>query len=151
MFILDPITGKIYWKEDQNQRVKSGNEAGSARTGGYRTVMINNSSYRVHRIIWAMFYGKYPDDVIDHINGDKTDNRVVNLRDISFKHNCQNKVRPNITNKSGVLGIYKAGSKYRASISLNNKNKILGTFHTKEEAHDAYITAKRVMHPGCTI
>ena len=98
-----------------------------------------------------MYYEKEPAYTIDHINCDKSDNRIANLRDITLTENLQNKTKPNISNKTGLLGVYKAGNKYKALIGINYKNKHLGTYVTKEEAHDAYLVAKRNLHSGCTI
>lgn len=99
-------------------------------------------------------HGAIPDGLeIDHINGDESDNRICNLRLATKSENQQNKRRPRKDNKAGLLGVcwFERAKKWRAQITVNGECKYLGLYVTPEEAHAAYLTAKRELHQGCTI
>lgn len=128
------------------------------RKSGYRFVRIRTKEYAEHRLIWFLYYGRWPKYHIDHINGDKLDNRIENLRDVPAAINAMNvrKAREG-TRMNTPLGVVyipakKAKTpKYRATISINGVAKSLGKYHTPEEAHQVYLEAKRRLHSGCTI
>ena len=88
-----------------------------------------------HRIAWFMHYGEWPKDQIDHINGDATDNRIENLRDVSNQENQRNKSRQS-RNTSGVTGVHwhKRDKKWIARIKVDKKDLYIGMFDTFEEA-----------------
>ncbi len=88
---------------------------------------------------------------IDHINGDKVDNRLENLRLVSHGENLQNIRKPMRNNTSGFLGVCRSGGKFMATISVNGKSLNLGSFDKPEAAHAAYVAAKRRLHACCTI
>lgn len=118
----DPETGKLFWKERPVEMFPAKTEARSrclcalwnsryanaeAFTfvdDGYRNGCIAGSRYRAHRVVWKMMTGDDPDQ-IDHINGDREDNRFCNLRDVSLAENSRNRRIPK-NNKSGVIGVY---------------------------------------------
>ena len=106
-----------------------------------------------HRLAWALHTGDWPKGDIDHINGDESDNRLANLRDVSKSINQQNKRRPRTDNKVGLLGVswHARGRKWRAQITVQGTRMYLGLFTTPDAAHAAYLEAKRMLHPGCTI
>ncbi len=132
-------------------RWRKGDVAGSELSYGYRGISIDYNSYKLHHIIWLWHHGSLPNGVIDHINGNKADNRIENLRIGSHAQNCQNKRRPMITNKLGVQGVYKVNNKYRAAIHKNYKRIHIGYFDTAEEAYQAYLTQKRKLHEFNTL
>lgn len=102
---------------------------------GYRVLRIQDWCVPAHRVIWAMTTGEWPTDQIDHINGDKSDNRASNLREVNNSENCRN--RPiRIDNTSGVQGVtfHVRMRKWQARIAENGREKTLGTFADKEEA-----------------
>lgn len=104
----------------------------------YKQVRINRSPHRVHRIVWLWMYGEIPKGMfIDHINGNKHDNRIANLRLATQKQNNQNK----LPTRKGYKGISKKRNKWAAYISENNKTICLGVFNTPEEAARAYDAA----------
>lgn len=107
-----------------------------------------------HRLVWLHLYGEWPEHGIDHINGRRSDNTAANLRSVPQSENVQNQRKARRDNKStGLLGVSRPSgrSKYRAQIMAQGRNRYLGYFDTPEEAHAAYLAAKRQLHPGCTI
>jgi hypothetical protein len=145
-FVYEAETGLIYWKASPSIAVSAGDEAGTAGTRGYRVVRLRGSRLRVHRVIWALHTGAWPKHTIDHIDGDNENNRITNLRDVENRVNAQNKRRARKDNQTGVLGVTKNRSKYRAVVCLNGRNHCAGIFDTIEEARAAYVEAKRRLH-----
>ena len=146
----DPETGIFTWRVARGG-MKPGAKAGGRNPGGYTTVSIDSKSVYLHRLAWLLVYGAWP-NIIDHINGVRDDNRIANLRDVSGTENQQNRRSPPRSKKSGApLGVTRNNRKWRATISMNNKNVALGTYKTQREAHEAYLAAKRELHKGCTI
>lgn len=141
----DPETGIFMWKPKP---------AGHQRKdSGYVSIEVDGQEIKAHRLAWFMAKGEWPQGVVDHINGNKSDNRIENLRDATYKVNAQNKRIHSKNNAQKLLGVCwnKAKSKWQAGISHEGKNKHLGLFETPEEAHEAYLKAKRLLHEGCTI
>lgn len=147
----DSETGKLFWRArtiDMFQHAKvpeqvfkswktrfQGKEAFTAIRDGYRIGIINQKRLSAHRVAWAIYHGEWPSDEIDHINGNRSDNRIENLRAVSRAENTRNrKLRSD--NKSGVHGVYFIASigKWAARINVNKKERHLGTFETKVEA-----------------
>lgn len=153
----DAETGVFTRKLRTARRIKLGEPAGSvSKLYGYLTIMVDLRSYKAHRLAWLYVYGKWPDEFIDHIDGNKLNNRISNLRDVSGSTNIQNQRKPHKRNSTGFLGVTvdnraKNGRKYMAQIVLGGKHKFLGLYETPELAHEAYLNAKRQMHEGCTI
>lgn len=143
----DRDTGVFTWAD-------TGKVAGSLRNG-YTVINIETfaPAKRAHRLAWLYVYGKWPTGDIDHINGERSDNRIENLRDVTRAINIQNRRKASAGSKSGLLGVVARtrGKPWGASIRVDGKNKYLGTWDTKEQAHEAYLIAKRKYHPGCTI
>src|SRR5690606_11695761 len=105
-------------------------------------------------LVWMYIHGKWPEDMLDHINGIKTDNRIDNLREANFSINNQNRrTAPSSNKSSGLLGVYwhKRDKKWSSSLKVNKKRMHLGNFDNKYDAYRAYLEAKRKYHPGCTI
>jgi len=146
-------TGIFKWKKSIGARSKVGKVAGCLNKGtGYYYIKIFGKSHFAHRLAWLHVYGHWPDLVIDHINGIIGDNRICNLRDVDRKANSQNQLKAHKNNLStGLIGAAKNGNKFRAAIRFNGVMKHIGNFNTPQEAHLAYIAAKRVMHVGCTL
>jgi hypothetical protein len=141
----DPETGIM-------RRISTGKIAGN-NTRGYLQMMVDGVPGLAHRFAWLYVHGKWPDGNIDHIDGNGHNNRLENLRDVTQAINTQNNRKARSNSQSGFLGVIfdKSRGLYRAEITLNGKNKYLGRFGTPEEAHEAYLQAKRAIHPGCTI
>lgn len=155
----DRTTGIFRWKTRVSQQSRSGDIAGTThKTAGYvyigLTVNGVTKSFFAHRLAWLLSSGSWPMGVIDHIDGCKTNNRLVNLRDTDFRTNAQNIRSAFTTNKSsGLLGAHyhKSKRKWAAEIHINGRNKHLGYFTSAEAAHNTYINAKREHHDGCEI
>lgn len=148
----DAETGVFVWKIRPSKAVKAGDVAGcTEKRIGYITIGIAKRIYKAHRLAWLHAHGEWPKGLIDHINGDKADNRITNLRDVFADGNSQNVRKPNRRNKSGFMGVIWYQNKWRASMSVNGKSKWLGDYSTPEEAHQVYLEAKRTYHAACTI
>lgn len=141
-------TGIFTWKKFQNGRAVSGSVAGCV-SGGYVHIKVCKERFTAHRLAWLYMTGSFPSGHIDHIDMDRSNNRIVNLRDSTRSENGQNRVRAQSNNSSGFLGVYKKknSKKWCAQIVVSKKNKFLGVFDTAEEASKAYLNAKRNMHP----
>ena len=144
----DPATGELRWKVDRRYRVVAGDIAGCVDRNGYRIIVVDRKQYKAHRVAWALHTGS---DVpvgyqIDHINRERDDNRIDNLRLANQCENQQNTVA-RITSKSGAKGVIETNSgRYEAAIIGHGRRYFLGTFDTKCEASAAYRGAAVVLH-----
>jgi len=143
----DPSSGAFTWLARRSQRVLAGSVAGSICCLGYRTIGIEGRCYKAHRLAWLITYGKWPSGHLDHINGDRADNRIANLRMATVAGNMQNRGKMP-SNKSGFKGVWFRLQRKRwvASISVDGRQRHLGTFHTPEQASAAYAEAARRLH-----
>ena len=148
----DPDTG-VFIRVKSHRLDFVGVPTGSPGGDGYIYIRLRRQQFIAHRLAWLYVYGEWPKNEIDHINGVHGDNRIQNLRDVSTSGNQQNQKTPQIHNKSGFLGVDKlrTGKKWRAQITVNNRKIYLGVFKTPEDAHQAYLQAKRQLHSTCTI
>ena len=150
----DPATGLLSWKfQSRNGRRAMGHDATRNGKKGYRVISLNGRTHLAHRVCWLMFYGVPPSGALDHIDGDKTNNAIGNLREASALENSHNIFKPYSTNSSGLLGVYfdKDKNRWRGEIIANKKRHRLGWFKTKEEAHAAYLGAKSLLHKSATL
>lgn len=134
-YTYDPETGKV--------TSKFGRELKGKNNEGYIEIqmMINYKTYKISTHIFAWFWvHKEFVDEIDHINGDKLDNRILNLRSVTHQQNSFNR-----TTAKGY-SYCKLTNKYRAYIKINKKNIYLGRFETEQEARNAYLKAKEIYH-----
>lgn len=140
--------GYLVWKVNPRNSIKIGKMAGSKCKLGYISIMIDKKHCKAHRAIWLFHYGKFPENLIDHINGIKDDNRIENLREANFLQNsCNKSVGKN--NKLGFKGVCfdKHAGKYRSFITVNRVQRAIGTFESPEDAHRAYV-AEAKKHYG---
>ena len=127
-------TGVITWLTGR----KAGKVAGTKTYGGYVRITVNGKAYYAHRLAWYLAHGEFP-KMIDHINRDKTDNRLENLRVVSRQDNNQN------VSYKGYVHV-KHRNRYVASIMVDGKRNYIGSYLTADEAHKAYITKKEEVH-----
>lgn len=154
----DPTTGaftraveKRCGKNNAVIRYKAGDAAGTVTKNGYVQIAIEGTVYYGHRLAFAIMTGEWPEHQVDHINGQRADNRWVNLRGATASVNQQNLRTAQRNNVTGMLGVSQSFGKFSARIVAGGKVKRLGRFETPEEAHAAYVSAKRSLQPGCTI
>lgn len=143
----DPETGEFTLLVDVSRghhHKTAGEKLGRNHPLGYIQIGLDCKSYLAHRLAWFYVTGEWPKHQIDHINQDKKDNRFANLREATNSQNHQNKKSKN---SNGLKGVALAnGGKYRAKrwyakIRINQRTIYLGTFDTKEDAHNAYAKA----------
>jgi hypothetical protein len=135
-----PDTGDFVWLKNR-QKYLIGGEAGSVSDQGYIRIMVEQKSYRAHRLAWLYVYGYMPEDPIDHINNVRIDNRICNLRIATVQNNVRNSVVRR-AKKSGLLkgvSYYKERKdKFVAQIRIAGKQHKLGIFDSEQAAHIAY-------------
>jgi hypothetical protein len=143
ILVYNPMSGELTWKTRSdvglwwNDRY-AGKVAGSINQNGYRQILINKKSYRSHRLAWLLFYGEWPSLCIDHIDRNKINNRINNLRLATRAENGRNSdIQKN--NTTGATGVYWRGKrrKFEAQIRNNGKIKSLGYFNNIEDAKKA--------------
>lgn len=152
--LYDPQTGLMTWrsKEGTSKEVKrwntrySGKMAfGSVSDDGYLTGTINKKHIKAHRAAWAIFHGYWPKMTIDHVNGDRSDNRICNIREATSAQNAQN-LKKRVGGLSIYRGVSKDGNKWRAIINANGSRLYIGSFDTEEKAAIAYDLVSPLMH-----
>lgn len=152
-FHYDPETGVFTRILRSSNAVMDGRPVGRVNSNGYIVFSFEDKVCYGHRLAWAYMHGEKPVDSIDHINGDRTDNRIANLRVAGFVINAQNQRAARQNSKSGLLGVHLStrGKKWCAQITANGRTHHLGSFDSAEDGHAAYLDAKRRLHAGCTI
>lgn len=146
-----PKTGAFTWARRVANCLRGGEQAGCIDSYGYRLISIRGVPFKAHKLAWFYMTGEWPREQIDHINGEKDDNRWTNLREAPGSINHENRRAAKRGSKTGYLGVTFERGKYRAAIATNRREVKLGTFKTAEEASAAYLDAKRVMHKGGTL
>jgi len=152
----DQSPSGLVWKVDRfsgrNMRVKNaeaGDVVGCKDANGYWVFGLNGKRYYAHRAIWLLAYGEWPENYIDHIDGNPSNNKISNLR-ICPRNNLDNNqnLRLGKANKSGYMGVHWAAkaSAWQAQIKVNKKMQWLGYFKTPEAAYNAYLVAKAKLH-----
>jgi hypothetical protein len=146
-FNYDPETGELTWKNPRSIRVKVGDLCGCPDGKGYLTVRICTKLFFVHRVAWALVNGRWPENDIDHINGDGFDNRIQNLRSATKSQNlCNQKLSSR--NKSGVKGVWWATrqKKWKARVIVNKKQYHAGYFDSISAARNAVQDLRKSLH-----
>lgn len=149
----DPETGLFVYRT-QRGRSRAGSKAGTVQSDGRININLEGRVYRAHRLAWLYMTGEWPAQEIDHKDTDPGNNKWSNLRNASSTVNKQN-IQKAPTGKiySRLLGAHwcKQGQLWKSSIRINKKSVYLGVFASEQEAHEAYIVAKRTFHEGCLI
>lgn len=146
-FRYDPSTGRLYWRVTNSNRAVAGSEVAAVRNWGYVGVRLHGKTYQAHRVIWDMMNPGdklEPGDEIDHIDHNRENNLLANLRKTSRKENSRNLSLAR-NNTSGTTGVRfdKSRSKWRAEIKVKKQVIHLGRFDTIEEAVTARKEAER--------
>ena len=143
--LFDYHDGTLYWKQDRGGNRCKGKAAGT-KNGRYLQIQLYAKAYKVHRLIFALFNGFWPNE-IDHINGDAFDNRIENLRAATRSQNCQN-TKTQHNNTSGVRGVcwHKRLKKWQVRIGNSAKRIHLGYFDNFELAELVAIEARVKYH-----
>ena len=142
--IFEYKDGDLYWIK-RRPHVTLGMKAGHQKVDdGYIRISIDKKKYYAHRLVYMFHFGNYP-KTLDHVDGNRTNNRIHNLRPASNSNNGANR-RLGINSKTGFKGVHKIKEeRFRAYITINKKRKHLGYFKTVIDAHQAYqIAAKEV-------
>ena len=155
LLAYDPETGVFTWRVARSAHAKPGVTAGCFDSERYRLIKIDGVAYKAHRLAWLVLHGTWPTGVIDHIDGNPSNNAAENLRDTSQTVNAQNLRRARRGNRSGVIGVHASprGCKrpWQVQMRIGGNHVYLGLFDTVEDAYAAYVAAKRQHHEGCTL
>lgn len=143
----EPATGVFTWRVPSASRLKVGDVAG-CRMNGYLRIKHLGTRYLAHRLAWVYMTGELPRGVIDHRNGNPFDNSFANLRDVTPSENRQNQRKARSDSSTGLQGVVRRGERFAAVVRIDGKRKRFGAFGTPQEAHAAYVTAKRAAHPA---
>jgi len=138
----NPDTGGFIWRVYRSRMAKAGAPAGTKNDLGYVRIIVCGKQYAAHRLAWLYTHGQWPTSEIDHINQNKADNRIANLRQVTRSENCQNK------SDATLPGItwHKPTAKWQARIKINQKLIHLGVFQNVEDAKAARKQAEQKYH-----
>lgn len=144
MFTCDLQTGKLYWKKSPGRKVRVGQEAGCARKDGRVVVGAQGHKLYRYRAVWFFATGSLPNDQIDHIDRNPSNDAYHNLRVVTNEGNSWNKGL-NSNNTSGIKGVWRnaRSGKWVAQITVDGKTCYLGTFSNKDSAAQARAAAER--------
>jgi hypothetical protein len=143
----DPFeTGLFTWRQQVGRRVRVGEVAGSYDKDGYIVIQIGGVKYKAHRLAYLYMTGEWPEEEIDHKDGDPANNVWSNLRDATRSDNCANSNRE--LGESGFRGVKWVPSTrtWIARVSYGYQRICLGPFGTAEEANEAYLAAAKTVH-----
>jgi hypothetical protein len=142
LLAYDPETG-IFTRRVKRNKWPVGSVTGRAHNCGYFQIDVLGKRFLAHRLAWAYVHGVWPTHQIDHINGNRSDNRISNLREATPEENGANRTTLDSRNTSGVRGVYWArrDKRWRAQICLSGKRMYLGNYHSKADAAAAYNAA----------
>lgn len=150
LLAYDPLTGALWWRVGRRCRGApvAGVPAGHLHTpSGYWVIRVVGEQLRAHRIAWAITHGRWPVNQLDHIDRDRTNNRLSNLREVTPAENQQNMAAEK-SSVTGVIGIgFSPGRQnpWLASIVLDSKRKFLGNFPDPQSAIEARVSAEKSM------
>jgi hypothetical protein len=148
----DAESGALTWRQTLGARAKAGRPAGNVSVHGYVTIGIDGvRAIPAHRVAWVISFGEWPALEVDHIDGDRSNNRLANLRLVTTAQNHQNMRSPRCDNRAGLLGVSPYGDRFRAQIQAAGRKHWIGEFATAEEAHEAYVERKRQLHEFGTL
>lgn len=146
----DADTGDFRWRVTRSNRVKAGAIAGTVKRDGYVQICIDSRPIAGHRLAWLYVFGEWPIEELDHLNGNRSDNRLANLRDVARGVNAQNRQGAMSNSSCGVLGVsWRACYKHwRVSVVIYGVQREIGTFKSLDDARNASINARREHYKG---
>jgi hypothetical protein len=141
----DSATGEFRWRQRVSRPIRVGDIAGTLEINGYRKITIEGRQYRAHHLAWFYITGEWRAGLIDHRDGNRSNNRWDNLRRATQSQNCANRrlARNNRCGFKGVTG--DESGRWRAGIHKDGRRYHLGVFATAEDAHAAYVAAARAL------
>lgn len=139
LFVYDAGSGKLFYKITRGRFV-AGSPVGALQRNGYFTLKLLGKKRCAHWVVWLMHTGKFPDATIDHIDRNRSNNRIENLRPAT-RSQQQGNMALTRANTSGARGVSQRGEKWKATIWENGVQRLLGTFDTKDAAKAAYAKA----------
>lgn len=144
--LFDYVDGKLIWRVSMAPNAQKGQVAGCVCDRGYLVVRIKGKQYYQHRLVFLLFNGFVP-SMIDHMDGDKTNNRIENLREATQAQNNRNSRKKHLS-PSGVKGVtWRArDNRWQANIGVDNKLIHLGYFSDKAQATEAVNVARKKYH-----
>ncbi len=141
----EPETGRFFWRKKCGARALPGNEAGCLNMNGYTKIKIRRVEYQRSRLAWLYVHGEWPPLFIDHINRNRSDDRIINLRIATrTQNNCNTKIRSD--NTTGTKGVVRHNGKFMARINFQGKSIYLGIHKTIDAAADAVRDASIKYH-----
>lgn len=120
-------------------------KAGTIRQDGYGAIRLDGIAYYAHRLAWLYMTGRWPDDQLDHKDGNRSNNKWANLREAKQTHNSRNS-KPWRKVNTLPKGVHRSKRRFSASITVDKRKVYLGNFKTPEEAHAAYCVASELFH-----
>lgn len=148
LLVYDPNTGVFKWRVYRAGNAIPGQTTGSVNTTGYTQIKLDAVKYSAHRLAWLYVTGGWPNFDLDHINRNRQDNRIANLRPATRSQNCQNQ-KPRSDNVSGVKGVHWCKRKERWIVQMNigGKRKQLGAFTQLNDAQIVRAAAEKQHYP----
>ena len=131
-------TGEFFWRVAKSRRVQIGDRAGWISRYGYWLIYVDDKTYCAHRLAWLYAYGQFPNRWLDHKDRNRSNNRIVNLREATPSQSAANS---KIQNRTGLRGVHQSGRRWQARICHRGKRTHLGMFDLPEEAHAAWCEA----------
>lgn len=148
LLAYEPATGRFTWRVKRFGARPGAIAGGSRKHDGYWRISFNGHRYLAHRLAWLYVYGVWPSKQIDHINGNRCDNRIKNLRDVDQYQNCQNQ-KVHRDSKSAIKGVYRHQGRWHAEIMCEGIRARLGSYATAAEAKAARaVFERRIAGPG---
>ena len=144
--LFEYIDGKLYWRVPRGTKIKAGQRAGHLQETGYWAINLNKKIYKEHRVVFFIHHGFFP-NYVDHIDGNKLNNKIENLRECSQSQNALNQ-KTNKRNECGYknVSLDKRCNKYRVQIQINGKDKFFG-YH--EDLELACLVAEEARNKFC--
>lgn len=144
----DESSGILRWRT-RRSNMAAGSVAGTLDGRGYRIIRIDGAYQKAHRVVWLYVHGSWPELEIDHINGDRDDNRIANLRQATVSENQQNRAKAQSNSATGRIGVSFLSRERRwvAQLCVGGRRVLYKTFRSEDQATEAYIAAKQEFHP----